>query len=440
MASLSPDGHGWRILFTCPSTKKRRTIRTGRCAKKNAETTRNMIERLIESKRLGSPIDGQTAEWLKGIDSTLRDRLARAGLIEADRAVLLGPFLDEYIEHRRRRGDVTDSTIEVWGHTRRNLVAFFGEAKNIRTITPQDADDWAAWLKADQKLAENTIRKRSQFAKRFFSVAVRRKLIPDDPFASLVGTVVSVPERKFFIPREAVDALLDQCHGPEYRLLLVFARYLGIRVPSEVHPLRWTDVDWEGQRIIITSPKTKRHRGGDKRVCPVFPEVLPFLQEAWEAAPEGAFWIFPSIRTGKKNLRTWLERAILKAGLQPWPRLWQNFRATRATELADRYPSHVAAAWLGHTERIADGHYRQVTSDHYERAVREATGALPTFGDGAKGPAQNPAHSPHVRAPQGSARATESPANASVCEAVSDGFLTPSGGQGTRTLNGLHRT
>ena len=70
-------------------------------------------------------------------------------------------------------------------------------------------------------------------------------------------------------------------------------------------------------------------------------------------------WIFPSIRSAKKNLRTWLEKAILKAGLQPWPRLWQNFRATRATELADKYPSHVAAAWLGHTERIADGHYRR---------------------------------------------------------------------------------
>ncbi len=161
MASLSKDGNGWRILFVCLTTKKRRTIRTGRCAKKNAETARNMVERLIEAKTLGAAIDQQAAAWLDSIDGKLRERLAKAGLTEVTAATLLGSFLDEYIELRRRRGDVTDSTIEVWGHTRRNLVGYFGSDKDIRTITPTDADHWAAWLKTDQNLAENTIRKRS---------------------------------------------------------------------------------------------------------------------------------------------------------------------------------------------------------------------------------------------------------------------------------------
>lgn len=438
MASLSKDGAGWRILFVCPSTKKRLTIRTGRCAKKNAETALNMVEKLVEARRLGTAINGQVVAWIKGIDDTLRDRLARAGLVEPDQAALLAPFLEAYIEQRRKRGDVTDSTIEVWGHTKRCLIEFFGESKDMRTITAGDADDWAVWLKADQKLAENTVRKRSQFAKRFFSVAVKRKILPENPFAALIGTVVSVPERKYFIPRETVDCLLDRCRGPEYRLLLVFARYMGVRVPSEIIPLKWTDVDWERSRVVITSPKTKRHRGGDKRVCPIFPEVLPFLQDAWDAAPEGAVYIFPSIRSEKKNLRTWLNKAILKSGFQPWPRLWQNFRATRATELADRYPSHVAAAWLSHTERIADSHYRQVTEEHYGRAVEEATGNMP--GTGTKELAQNPAQSSHLLAKQGSSRNHQDPGNIEVCGVLMGGDIHPSGGQGIRTLNRLPGT
>ncbi len=97
MASLSKDGSGWRILFVCPATKKPRTIRTGKCAKKNAETARNMVEKLIEAKTYASPLDGPTVEWLKGIDDKLRTRLAKVGLVEADKAALLGPFLDEYI-------------------------------------------------------------------------------------------------------------------------------------------------------------------------------------------------------------------------------------------------------------------------------------------------------------------------------------------------------
>ena len=62
MASSSKDGNGWRILFVCPTLGKRRTCRTGRCAKKNAETARNMVERLIETRMMGTVIDGQTAE------------------------------------------------------------------------------------------------------------------------------------------------------------------------------------------------------------------------------------------------------------------------------------------------------------------------------------------------------------------------------------------
>ncbi len=153
MASLSKDGAGWRILFVCPSTKKRRTIRTGRCAKKNAETARNMVEKLIEAKTLGTALDQQTAAWLESIDGKLRDRLASTGLVEAARATLLGSFLDEIIDHRRRRGDVTGSTLTAWGHTCRNLVDYFGAEKNIRAITSKDADHWAAWLRTDEDLA-----------------------------------------------------------------------------------------------------------------------------------------------------------------------------------------------------------------------------------------------------------------------------------------------
>jgi len=436
VASVSKDGSGWRILFVCPSTGKRHTVRTGRCAKKNAETAKNMVERLVEARKLGTAIDGQTAEWLKAIDDKLRGRLVKVGLIDLPEVAMLGPFLNGYIDQRRRRGDVTDSTIETWGHTRRNLVTYFGPDKDMRTITPADADDWAAWLRSHEGLAENTTRKRCQFAKTFLSVAVQRKLLPENPFGHLVGTVVAVPDRQFFVPRESVDALLDQCHGPEYRLLLIVARYLGVRVPSEIVPLRWQDVDWENMRIVITSPKTKRHRGGDKRLCPIFPEVAPALREAWEAAPDGSEWIFPSIRSVGKNLRTWLERAILRSGLTPWPRLWQNFRATRSTELADQYPSHVAAAWLGHTERIADRHYRQTTGAHYDRAIAEPTGDMPGQSQKpAEDLAQKPAQYPHESGRKQPNANTKTSQETASYEALRCGTNHSSGGQGTRTLN-----
>jgi len=439
MASLSKDGSGWRILFVCPATGKRHTVRTGRCARKDAETARNMVEKLLQARRLGTAIDGQTAEWLKAIDDKLRDRLARVGLVDLPRATLLGPFLDDYIEQRRRRGDVTDSTIEVWGHTRRNLKTYFGPDKDMRTIGPADADDWAAWLRSHEKLAENTIRKRSQFAKKFFAVAVKRKLLPENPFAGLVGAVVSVPDRQYFVPRESVDLLLEQCHGPEFRLLLVMARYLGVRVPSEIVPMKWGHVDWEKMRIVITSPKTKRHKGGDKRVCPIFPEVAPALREAWEAAPEGAQWIFPSVRHAGKNLRSWLERAILRSGLTPWPRLWQNFPGRR------NWPTSTLPTWRRPGWGIANGLQTDTTDKRPARITNGPSKSRPAPCPGTRKNRHRNRHSTRtnwivrgrhpIQEPRKKPRLTRAPQETASCGAIRDSANTPSGGHGTRTRN-----
>jgi hypothetical protein len=61
-------------------------------------------------------------------------------------------------------------------------------------------------------------------------------------------------------------------------------------------------------------------------------------------------------------------RIIRRAGLTPWPKLFHNLRASRETELAAEYPTHVVCAWIGNTERIAAKHYRQVTDDDFAQA------------------------------------------------------------------------
>ena len=62
-------------------------------------------------------------------------------------------------------------------------------------------------------------------------------------------------------------------------------------------------------------------------------------------------------------------KIIRRAGLKPWPKLFQNLRSTRETELADQFPIQVVCDWIGNTEAIAAKHYLQVTEDHFARAV-----------------------------------------------------------------------
>ena len=84
------------------------------------------------------------------------------------------------------------------------------------------------------------------------------------------------------------------------------------------------------------------------------------------------------------NLRTTLERIIVLAGLEPWPRLLQNLRASCATDWVEMYPAHVVARWLGHSPKVAAQNYLMSRDHHFEHVVTGggAGGRLPEPGQG----------------------------------------------------------
>ncbi len=61
---------------------------------------------------------------------------------------------------------------------------------------------------------------------------------------------------------------------------------------------------------------------------------------------------------------------IERAGLKPWPKLFQNLRSTRATELMDHFTASQVAEWMGHSIKIGQKHYHQCTDEHYEAASK----------------------------------------------------------------------
>lgn len=79
--------------------------------------------------------------------------------------------------------------------------------------------------------------------------------------------------------------------------------------------------------------------------------------------------VITGYRDRATNLRTQLQRIIKRAGAEPWPKLFQNLRASRATELAAEFPAHIGAAWLGHSTLIAQKHYWQVTDADFQKAA-----------------------------------------------------------------------
>lgn len=183
------------------------------------------------------------------------------------------------------------------------------------------------------------------------------------------GTSIANRERDHFVTREEADRVVAACPDVAWRVLFALSRFGGLRCPSETLKLRWEDLDWEHNRMTVRSPKTEQHKGGASRVVPIFPELRPFLLDAFDQAEEGAEYVVARYRDTSANLRTQLTKIIKLAGLEPWPKLWQNMRATRETELAESFPAHVVSAWIGNSQIVAAKHYLQVTESHFERAV-----------------------------------------------------------------------
>ncbi len=375
MASVNKDGKGWRVLVVMPDSQ-RKTIRLTGLNKAKAEQVGRHIDELVQAKGSGQPIDRQTSLWLSEIGQKLHDKLSKAGLIEQRASSNLGDFVGGYI---KRRSDVAPGTTMNFATCERNLVDFFGHDKPLRSITPADAAAFRKWLEEHEGQAENTLRRRCGRARQFFKAAIKAKLIDENPFDGMPVTVSGSTDKERFITEAESQTILKACPDLQWRLIFSLCRYGGFRCPSEILALTWENVLWDSQRIIVTSPKTKRYKGHENRVIPMFPELAKVLNEAYEAAfdrleDKSAVVSGPVVTrysSADQNLRTTFVKIIKRAGLKPWAKPFQNLRSTRETELMEFYPSHVVVSWIGHSEKVARQHYLQTTDAHFEKAVAE---------------------------------------------------------------------
>ncbi len=395
MASISRDRHGstiiqfTRTIGTNPDgtpRRKRATVRVGQVSPAEARRFCGYIERLAIAAASGAgptTMERDLVAFIDGLDDHYHAKLAAVGLVARrtpDRLLTLDTFVGEYI---RSRADARPRTIINLKSAQKELVAYFTPQRSIRTITEGDAVDFYRWMTTRDKapaghlkarLGQNTARRICGRSKQFFAPAVKSGLIARNPFDGINCHVNGNSSRLQFVEQPVILAVLEQVHDPEFRAALILARWGGLRIPSEIADMRWGDVNWAQKRLTIRQIKLARHEGKERKLIPLFPEIEPALAALYTEpfGPEEKVFRRVNLYT---NLRTNLQRYIRLAGLKPWPRLWQNLRASRATEIAETYPQHVATEWMGHTPAVAEAHYWQTRERYYKAATRKK--ALP---------------------------------------------------------------
>lgn len=383
MASISTDkNNGRRTIQFVDSDGTRRSIRLGKVTKTQAEQTKRYIEALLSAKLAGSAPDRQTSVWLSEAGDVLHGRLARVGLCEPGltdevaepdneskaQAVTVKDWVEQCIA---KRTDVKPGTKLVWVRARKRLCEYFGTDKLLAEVTSGDALDFRRWL-LEKYPSENTVRRMTGNCRQFWNEAIAHELVSVNPFVQRGIPCAATPnrERFYFVPRADIDRVLSACPDADWRAIVALCRYGGLRCPSEVLLLKWSDIEWDTGRMLVTSPKTAHHAGGENRLVPLFPELRVILTECFEAAAAGNDLVVTRYQYAKNtNLRTMFQKIIKRAGLKPWPKLFQNLRSTRETELAESYPMHVVCQWIGNSELVAAKHYLQTTDEHFSRAA-----------------------------------------------------------------------
>ena len=181
-------------------------------------------------------------------------------------------------------------------------------------------------------------------------------------------------KRQYYITPNETARILEACeytnNGDEWAALCVLARYQGMRVPSEPRALRWSDVDFEKKMIHITAQKTKNERN-----MPLFNEtaaILKRLKENQERA--GTFNDSPFVLRHVRmvtNPGTTFKKIVQRAGVEDYPKPFQNLRASAATDVNKKFGATAESMWIGHGTAIAEGHYLMVDPETLERAKRE---------------------------------------------------------------------
>ena len=375
MATIRTKPTGSKAIQVVLADGARRAIGIGKPAKKEAESYCHYIGKLEAAALSGTGIEPATAKWVASTKPAVRKRLEELGLIEPavdseeTDTVSVASLVQRYLAEL----DVKPRTVTRYRNQTVFMRNYFSECEEITGLTAGDGERFLKWLRRQKKkngepLSQNYVHKIVKTSRQVFAFAVANELMQVNPLAS-----ISVPEqvdegRDFEITPEMTTKILDAAN-PKYRLIIALARYGGLRCPSELAGLRWSHFLWDQDRFIVHSPKTE-HCGKDKRVVPIFAELLPYLLEAQELAPENDDRVFRDIDEDS-NLRTETLRILTRAGItDEIPRFYQNCRSSRQTELEAEFPLHVVCKWLGNSERTARKHYLKVRESHFEQASR----------------------------------------------------------------------
>ncbi len=338
-----------------------RYYRDGRRHEESSHTTKKG-----EAQRLLKVREGKVAEGVpvSAKVGRLRFQEAAAGVV------------NDYRTNKKR------SLRDVETRIRLHLEPFFG-GRRMASITTADVRAYSAERQAPVTLEDETEKPGAASASINRELAILKRAFT---LAFQAGTLLHVPHipmleenntrTGFFEPEEFED-VREQLPAP-LQSVITFAYYTGWRIPSEVLPLTWRQVD-RRSRTIRLEPKTTKNKKGRNLPYDLLPELVDVVERQWEEhkrlAAEGVLCPHVFHRGGAeiKGFRKAWKSACKTAGCPG--KLLHDFRRTAIRNLVRAgVPDTVAMKISGHETRSVFDRYAVTNDDDTRNALGKLTG------------------------------------------------------------------
>ncbi|HSP96837.1 MAG TPA: site-specific integrase [Candidatus Dormibacteraeota bacterium] len=277
-------------------------------------------------------------------------------------AELLDDVLTDYRVNGRRSLDTITYYID--GHVR----PFFGTRK-AASVTTADVRQYVAERQA-AGAANATINRELATLTRAYSLGLEAGSVTHKP---AIKSLKEDNARKGFFEREQFEAVRAKLPEP-LRPVVTFLYITGWRVDSEVVPLQWRQVDFEGGTVRLDPGTTKN---GEARVFPMTADLRALLEAQrvyTDAVQKQAGAIIPDVfhRDGEpiRTFRRSWKSACKAAGCPD--RLRHDFRRTAVRNLVRAgIPERVAMQMTGHKTRAVFERYNIVSEGDLTDAARK---------------------------------------------------------------------
>jgi len=324
--------------------------------------------------RLASNGDYWQAQWLdsegrrraKSIGSKRRlsKTAARRKVKELERAhwlqpgrrdVTQAPKLADWCEEFLRTANYSEATAQLYRQTFAYLQAHFGPGQRLDRIDRRQVARFRAETLVG--ISEQTVRKHIRNCKRLFSEAVRRDMLPSNPFDREASAPPKVDKDWQYVSRQDLETLLSYTPDAEWRALFALLRLAGLRL-GEAQRLRWEDIDWQRGRLTVEH-KGRQTTKQKRRVVPMEPRLADVLLDRFAEADAGDRVV--TLATDHIQKRT--DRIVRRAGLTPWAKPAHTLRKNCETDWLSEYPVMDVCQWLGHDPSVAAEHYHQTREE-----------------------------------------------------------------------------